>query len=107
MRAAACLTALLLIASPAMAMDAGESIVLAQQLGSVMGSEEGCGLTFNQPAIEAFIAQKVDADDMSFPSNLSLFIRGQQREFANMKTSQKTAHCAQIKRIAKRFGFIK
>lgn len=79
---------------------------LATDLGSVIGSEEPCGLTYNQEAIEKFIDNKVPGDDMGFTSMLSMMTDGTALQIKDMSTSAKTAHCRQIKRVAKSYGFI-
>lgn len=79
---------------------------LATEVGTVLASEEGCGLTFDQPAIAAFIEAKVPADDMSFASTLSMMTKGSAYQIEEMSASSKTAHCTQIKRVAASYGFI-
>lgn len=95
-----------LIAAPAFAWDDFESMTLANELGSVLASEEACGLTFDQDAISAFIEKRVPADDMAFPSSLNMMVMGSEAQIADMSTSAKTAHCTQIRRIAKSNGFL-
>jgi hypothetical protein len=83
-----------------------ESLQLAMHLGDVLASEQPCGLSYDQAAISAFIANKVKADDMGFTSNLNIYTFGATSQIRDMSTSQKTAHCAQIKRVAKQYKFI-
>lgn len=90
--------------TPAHAQDF-ESMTLATNLGSVLASEDLCELTYNQDAISAFIEKEVDADDMSFPSTLQVMVQGQDFQNQSMSASAKTAHCAQIKRVARSYGF--
>lgn len=80
---------------------------LALNLGTVLGSEEFCGLTYDQGAIEAFIEKRVAADDMSFAAELNTMTNGTKIENQDMSPSEKTAHCTQIRRVAKAFGFTK
>jgi energy-converting hydrogenase Eha subunit B len=82
------------------------SMILANQLGSVLGSEEGCGLAFDQDAIEAWIEANVAADDMGFAGTLGLMSKGQARQIGDMTESERRAHCAQTRRVARSFGFI-
>lgn len=82
-----------------------DSMQLANHLGSVLASEEKCGLTFNQAAIEAYVTSKVKADDMSFPSTLEMMTTGQKALLDEMSPSSLTAHCAQVRRVAKSNGF--
>lgn len=83
-----------------------ESMKLATELGTVLASEEPCGLTFDQTAIAAFIEAKVPADDMGFASTLNMMTEGQKYQIEEMSASSKTAHCTQIKRVAASYGFI-
>lgn len=78
---------------------------LADDLGTVIGSEAFCGLAFDQDAIAAWIAERVPAERMDFPSKLQLSIIGQSGFNAEMSESAKTAHCAAVARIAKAYRF--
>ena len=83
-----------------------QSFVIANNLGSVLASELFCELTFKQEAITNFIEKNVAADDMSFPPALQLMIGGAKFSLSEMSVSARTAHCAQIRRIAVSYGFI-
>ena len=83
-----------------------ESMNVANQLGTVLASEEFCGLSYDQAAIEKFIEEKVAADDMGFASNLQVMTEGQRYSLKDMSASSRTAHCAQIRRVAKSYEFI-
>jgi hypothetical protein len=83
-----------------------KSMQLASDLGSVLAAEEACGLSYDQSAIGSFIEENVDADDMSFPSTLQMMTAGSKFELEDMSTSSLTAHCVQIRRVAKSFSFI-
>ena len=82
------------------------SMQVANDLGSVLASETACELKFNQAAIAAYIDANVEATDMGFASNLSTMTSGHEYRLRDMSTSAKTAHCAQISRVAKSYGFI-
>lgn len=82
-----------------------ETMTLATNLGSVLASEEKCGLSFNQKAIEAFIEKKVSATDMGFPSLLNTMTTGSKAQLQRMSQSALTAHCVQIRRVAKSYDF--
>lgn len=84
-----------------------ETMQLATNLGTVIAAEAYCGLSYDQAAVAAYIERKVKPDDMSFPSTLQMMIEGSKFQLQSMSPSAKTAHCAQIKRIAATFGFIK
>jgi DhnA family fructose-bisphosphate aldolase class Ia len=92
--------------APAQAQDM-KSMNLATELGSVLAAEEFCGLSYDQAAIAAWIEKRIKADDMGFPSTLNMMTMGAEAQQKRMNASRKTAHCAQIVRIAKSFGFVK
>ena len=83
-----------------------QSLTMANNLGSVLASEQFCELAFNQDAIANFIKKNVAADDMDFPPMLQLMIGGAKFSFKEMTASARTAHCAQTRRIAVSYGFI-
>ncbi len=85
---------------------AQDSFKVAANLASVLGAERPCGLSFKPEAIETFIAKNVAADDMGFPSTLSTMTGGAEYGFENMSAGAKVAQCAQVKRVAKSYGFI-
>ena len=87
--------------------DDSSTIDIAADLGSVIESEQACGLTYDRDAIERFITEHVKASDMSFPSTLDLMTVGTKVAIKSMSQSSLTAHCTQIRRIAKEYGFIK
>jgi hypothetical protein len=80
---------------------------LTLNLGTVLGSEEFCGLAYDQKAIEAFIDKNVAADDMGFAAELNSMASGTKYQNKEMTPSEKTAHCTQIQRVAKSFAFIR
>ena len=83
-----------------------DSMTLANELGTLLASEEICGLTFKQDAIQAFIEKKVRANDLSFPPTLNVMTTGAEAQIKDMSTSARTAHCAQIRRLAVSYGFV-
>ena len=83
-----------------------DRMTVATALGDMLGSEQACGFSYNQSAIEAYVDKKVPADDMSFSSMLSMMTDGAKFQLDDMTPSQKTAHCRQIGRVAKANGFI-
>jgi hypothetical protein len=84
-----------------------DSTRVALNLGSVLGSEKACGLAYDREAINRFIAEHVSATDMSFPSSLNVLTEGTKNQIESMSESSLTAHCTQIRRIAKQYGFTK
>lgn len=83
-----------------------KSMTLANELASVLASEELCGLAYDQGAIAFFIEKRVRADDLSFANYLRLMTSGQEVQLKSITPSSKTAHCAQIRRVAKAYGFV-
>jgi hypothetical protein len=94
----------MLVPLPALAGD-DQSWERAEELGRILGSEEFCGLTFDQNALAEFIRKNVKEDDTEFASNLNLTTGNAKRETKDMNASQKTALCVQITRTAKNFSF--
>jgi hypothetical protein len=99
-------SAALLFTSAAVGQDL-KSMTLANELGSVLASESLCELSYDQAAITAFIEKRVRADDLAFASTLRAMTSGQEFQMRSMTPSAKTAHCTQIRRVAKANGFVK
>jgi hypothetical protein len=101
------LTGLLILSAPGLASAASlDSFTLATALGDVLASESFCGLSYDQDAIKKFIDEHVHPNDMQFPSTLRMMTDGSQMQNDSMSPSEKTAHCAQITRVARSYGFI-
>lgn len=96
---------LMLIPGTSAANAAGSNSV-ANSLGSMLASEEICGLSYRQDAIVAYIERNVPADDMGFASKLKVYTDGNRLMIERMSSSERTAHCAQIKRAARKNGLI-
>lgn len=99
--------ALAFMAAPAFALSDLEAMKLSGDLGSVLASEEACGLSYNQDAIAAFIAKEVPPERMDFANQLNTAVMGGTYWIKKMTQSQKTAHCASITQTARHYGFIK
>jgi len=98
---------LALSACPAMSRAQGlESMTSARELGSILGSENACKLSYDQAAIAAWIDGNVRADDMGFASMLDMMTMGSRMQVGDMTESSLTAHCRQIERTARHYGFI-
>ena len=87
------------------AIAAADSMEVATSLGSVLASEEPCGLSYDHAAIERYIEKNVKADDMGFAGMLNMMTSGSAYSIKEMSPSAMAAHCAQIRRVAKSFGF--
>lgn len=84
-----------------------ERMTLSASLGDLLASEEFCGLTYDQIAIGAFVDKRVPADDMQFASFLDMQTEGRRYSLKDMSASSKAAHCRQVERVAKSYGFVK
>lgn len=80
---------------------------LAFQLGTILGSEGFCSLSYDQGSLRAFIEKQVAADDLDFAGNLEMMADGTRLENKQMGPSEKTARCTQVERSARAYGFIK
>lgn len=100
-----CCVAALVAATPAFAWSDADRMRTAIALGSVLAAEEFCGLHYNHDAVAAHIEKTVPADDMAFAGMLQTMTSGAGYELEDMSGSQKAAHCAQIRRVAKSYGF--
>lgn len=95
--------AFLLAVTPAIADDA---VRVAIELGMMLGSQEGCGFSFDPAAVNRYIEANVPADAMGFPGDLAVHSRVNTRRVAAMSEDTLSAHCFQVKRVARANGFI-
>jgi hypothetical protein len=93
-------------AHPAQAQDI-QSIKLSQELGSILASEDFCGVSYDKAAIERFIEARVKANDMGFVTMLNTMTTGSRVQLQQMSEAHKVAHCAQIRRVSRSLGFAK
>ncbi len=78
------------------------------QLATVLGSETVCGFEYDEDTIKTFITQQhIDENDATFVSDLSLISQGQKSDIEKMSKGMLAAHCVQIRRVAKQYGFTK
>jgi len=87
-------------------MEDMQRMELAQNLGTVIASEDFCGLTFDQAAIADWIDTNVDASDMSFASTLDMMVQATGFGLPDMSASAKTAHCRSVENTARHYGFV-
>jgi len=97
---------LILLSIPANAWSDLERMTLSSALGKVLASERVCGMSYKPDAIRKFIDSKVPADDLQFLGMLELGVSGTEYTLKEMSESTKVAHCRQIERVAKAYGFI-
>lgn len=88
-------------------MDDMQRMELAQNLGTVIASEEFCDLAYDQAAISEWIDTNVDASDVSFASTLDMMVQGTRYGLPDMSGSAKTAHCRSVENTARHYGFVK
>jgi hypothetical protein len=98
--------ALALLSAPANGKGELESMNLAMALGGVLASENVCGLAYKHDAIRKFIDTKVPADDLKFAGIFGNGGSGRAYTIKEVSESTKVAHCRQIERVAKSYGFI-
>ena len=92
----------MLCSQSAAAMDSEKA---ADSLGNILASEEACELHYDQAAIAAWVEANVAATDMDFPDTLGRVVRVSKYEITKQSSSERTAHCVQVRRLAKTFGF--
>lgn len=83
-----------------------QSMQIASDLGTLLASEDLCGLAYDHDAIDRFIDDYVDPSDMSFASTLQMMTDGQTFMMGDMSEAAKRAHCRAIGRTARHHGFI-
>lgn len=96
-----------LVAAWAVEARADNSSMIAFDLGDVIGSEKACGLSFDQEAIARFVETKVPSSDLRFTDRMGKSARIMESRIDKFGSSQKTAHCVQVRRIAETYGFVK
>lgn len=102
-------TSLLLLAltpPAATAQSPADVVRTASELGAMLGAEAGCGLAYDQAAIDAFIDAEVPPDAMEFPGYLTLMTDNAASTVAAMSDRDRATHCHAVERTARHFGFI-
>lgn len=82
------------------------SMTLATELGTLLGSERACGLTYDLDAIDRFIDTQVDPSEMNFPALLGTMAQGQEMNVGQMTEATRRAHCRAVAQTARHHGFI-
>jgi len=96
--------AVLLAAGSVRAQEDGKA--LAVSLGEVLGSEDFCGLKYDQGAVKTFMDKHVHKDDAEFSETLRMVTGWTHYRNGIMPDSDKPAECAAIERVARSYGFI-
>lgn len=86
--------------------DALENLSKGMALGTLIASEDYCGMAFDQSAIERWIGENVPATAMDFPQLMEMGRTGEEYERQDRTDSAKTAHCAAMRQTARHYGFI-
>jgi hypothetical protein len=76
------------------------------ELYALLGSEEPCGLHYDQAAIERLVTKYFKPDDTMIVSQLSTNVGGYKILLQEMSASALTAQCTQVRRAAKHYGLI-
>lgn len=79
---------------------------LANQLGTIIGSERACNLSYDLDAIDRYIDEHADPADMGFPGMLQMMTDGQEYSMRDIGESALRAHCRSVERTARHYGFI-
>lgn len=84
-----------------------DMLTKAESLGTIIASEEFCGLSYDQAAIRAWIEKNIPAGEMSFPSYLQSAVTSAAFQLQEMTESAKTAHCSAVAQTARFYAFTK
>jgi hypothetical protein len=90
----------------AAAQTATKHTEVTEGLAMVLASEHVCGLSYDQRAVQTFVERNVSPDNLDFAIVLNLLSVDFARQIAGMTQSQRTAHCAQTRQVARRYKFI-
>lgn len=104
MKLAAALFAVMAV--PAAAQDQMQTINAASQIGTVLGSEEPCGLSYNADAVAGWIDTMVAPDNLEFAPMLNTMTMGTAFQIEQMTDTARAAQCHTVERTAKHYGLI-
>ncbi len=108
MRGWAAMSGVLFLALPASATEWSDldRMEFANSAGTLLASEEPCGLTFDPSAVRALITDNVPAGDLEFASMLRTMTQGRRAMIEGMADSQLVAHCASVEQNARHYRLI-
>lgn len=95
----------LIASSPAMADVDG--MMFATQVGGLLGSDEACGITFDQDKVRAYILANTSPTDLAVSNLLATVIQGNRLRLPTEKPSDLAIHCDLAKRSADALGLSK
>jgi hypothetical protein len=93
-----------LIGSPALANV--EGMMFATEIGGLLGSDEACGIVFNQDKVRAYILANTSPTYLSVSNLLATVIQGNRLRLQSEKPSDLAIHCDLAKRSADALGLI-
>ena len=96
--------ALTLTTLPALAEDAR---VVSERLATLIAAEPVCDITLDADAMLASMTAKIDAADLDFNDILSANLWLAEAKAQKLTGVQKTLHCAQVRRNAEHYGWLK
>jgi hypothetical protein len=96
-----------LIASAPVCAFAASQLQLAMSFGDVLGAETACGMDIDPAKVESFIQSKVDGSNLEFMSTVHTSVAVSPGKFKQMSPSLRSAHCTQMKRLAKSFKILR
>ncbi len=99
----ALLSVVLLSASPCLA----DALLDAGKLAGLLAAEEPCNLTYDQTAINNFVDETFDGDDLTAVAALGSLTRGHASLISKQSASTLAATCAAARLSAKALGFIR
>lgn len=89
------------------AATAQDSEKIAERLATVLVGAEMCGIALDTGAVIAHMTASIDAGDLDFTGDLDREVTVAQYQTRNMAGAQADLHCAQIRRNAGHYGWLK
>ena len=84
-----------------------DSLIVAEQLGTVIGAEAFCDMRYDIGAVSDYVMENVGKRDMAFTTNLGSFVEKAKFLQEQMGRSEKVAYCTQMHRLAYWNKFVK
>jgi hypothetical protein len=83
------------------------TMLFATEIGVILGSDEACGLAFNQDSVRAYILANTSADDLSAPNMIATMVQGNRIRLKSEKPFDLAIHCDLVTRSAQALGLLK
>lgn len=97
---------LVLVGSTALADEYPDQFIFASQLGTLLGSELPCGMSYDIQAVNAYIDANADPKDLSVLSQLNFHTFSTKGGLETMDATAKAAQCRVAARSAAALGFV-